>query len=43
MRYHYQAAVINLAKDAVVSKTSTLTRPGSIEDAEGWGSKGLDP
>ena len=37
MRYHYQAAVINLAKDAVVSsKASTpLTRPGSIEEAEG--------
>ena len=37
MRYRYQAAVINLAKDAVVSsKTSMPTRPGSIEEADGW-------
>lgn len=36
MRYHYQAAVINLAKDAVVSsKTSMPTRPGSIEETVG--------
>lgn len=38
MRYHYQAAVINLAKDAVVpSAVAEGKRPTSIED--GWCSK----